>query len=216
MESQGGMMSQAAISSDRIKADRLEPPRAGIAPLDYCDEGLHQENYGTELRDYISNLEALASENMTSPGGIYAKQPKAIDRFHSMVALKAAEVDLTIDSSGETLIVRARGKMKRFHYSSIGFGDARTSNSFGILWLFLKRLAGYGGEVSFQSKIEGAIRKNMKKHVQLLRALLRHITGIEDEPFHRYDRKRHIYALAFKGIKDLGTDMYEYPVDRFE
>ncbi len=187
-------------------------PRGGGFAPDGPEEGLWLDFHEQQWRQYHSELEALAETAVAM--GNEPKRMKVLDQFDRLPNLKASEVDLAIDRSGETLIIRARGKERRFHYGSIGFGDHRTGNQFGILWLALKRFMGHEGELSYWSEeVEESIRKNLKKQVQFLRRLLKEITGIEDAPF-KFDKKRATYKMTFRNVRDLATDKYEFPYER--
>ena len=110
-----------------------------------------------------------------------------IARFPSPKDLKWEEVSMTFVSN-ETLEIRARGVVKKYHYAQIGFQDKRMVDTPNGLWLFLKDVfASEYGEIAWEpSNLDPKRLKNAQQPVSRLRKLLKSAMGIEEDPFYPY------------------------------
>ena len=104
-------------------------------------------------------------------------------KFPSPKNLNWEEVSMAFVSN-ETLEIRARNVIKKYHYAEIGFKDNRKVDTPNRLWLLLKEIFGSEefGELSYDGKvIEGA-----QKSISRLRTILKGIMSIEEDPFYPY------------------------------
>lgn len=120
-----------------------------------------------------------------------------IARFPSPKDLKWEEVSMTFVSN-ETLEIRARGVVKKYHYAQIGFQDKRKVDAPNMLWLLLKdAIASEYGEIAWErSNLDLKFTRQAQKKISRLRGQLREIMGIEGDPFCEY-RKVRAYRPKF-------------------
>ena len=128
-------------------------------------------------------------------------QLEPIAKFPSPENLNWEEVNMSFVSN-ETLEIRARGVVKKYHYAQLGFKDRRQVDVPNRLWSLLKYVfASEDGEISAErTHIDWKLLKNVQKPISRLRHHLKEIMGIEDDPFYEY-RKERAYRPKFS-IRD--------------
>jgi hypothetical protein len=122
------------------------------------------------------------------------KQPTA--KFPVLADLHWAEVTIVF-TSNDTIRVSARGVVKDFHYSEIGFKDERKNVQPNSRWLALKQFARQDGTVRWDTDISREEKRALKTAVKNLRNYLKAFIGIGDDPFHPYHDAK-AYSTRFK------------------
>lgn len=96
----------------------------------------------------------------------------------------------------DSVEIRARSFSKKYHYAELDFQDRRTTEMADKQWKILQLMALNRGSLSWKDST-----LVLKQSISMLRARLKHLTGIDDDPFHPYRPARKYssrFTLALK------------------
>jgi hypothetical protein len=115
--------------------------------------------------------------------------------FPTLAELRWEEVSITLLTE-DSIKISARKTSKTYTFAEIGLRDRRTHNKPNAMWTLLKALANSGGSVRWGDRAEFEKRDRIKATFKGLRAKLKAIIGIADDPFEPY-RKVRAYKAKF-------------------
>ncbi|RJQ74156.1 MAG: hypothetical protein C4519_17170 [Desulfobacteraceae bacterium] len=146
---------------------------------------LNPDNFQLSLHGFLAKI----------PSAITAEQtPKSI--FPSPPDLRWEEVVISFVSN-DSIRIQARGKSERFTFAEIGFKDGRKGDLPDSIWKFFRDgLAANGGEIHWKTKLDSTDKGKLKAIISKLRARLKSITGLKEDPFFPY-RRTHGYNTKF-------------------
>jgi len=106
-------------------------------------------------------------------------------RFPKIDGLQWEDVKMEFISE-DSIKVTAKGKSKVFMFAEAGFRDERKGDLPDSRWAFFKTLAKLNGELSWKSGITANERGQAKAAIKDIRARLKRLMGIDDDPFYPY------------------------------
>jgi len=159
-------------------------------------------------REALERGVSLPEQKATAENSQHSKRP--LTKFPSPPDLEWGQVTIAFISD-EKIKVRARGQMKDYSFSRIGFKDGRTGKP-NVLWLVLRALSMKEGLASWedlktQSEDLGD-RNKLQSKVSRLRKTLKAFMDMDDDPFKPYKEVK-AYETKFKLKNKISDDLYD-------
>ena len=132
---------------------------------------------------------------------------KVTAKFPSPPGLTWEKVTITFVSN-DSARVSACGTCKTYTFSDLGFSDRRKGDRPNTRWSILKKLAEHGGRLEWNTNLTREEKNRLQTAIKDIRKRLQALTGLTDDPFHRY-REKKAYETRFT---ILGSSNLDQPV----
>jgi hypothetical protein len=122
---------------------------------------------------------------------------RPISRLDIPYGIDWAKIIIRFIDPEEVEIIAGGKSLGAKNFEVLGFRDRRKKGQPDKLWNILTKLAQRTGEIGYDEELDRKEKINLKKDISLLRKRLKALFGLDEDPFHPYDRKSKSYRAKF-------------------